>query len=134
MSERSYPFIPKSTKSLQIGDYWKVKLEDGLFGCVVVTDLSPNSTKYLVVGLTNWQGTSQPTIADLQSIKILDQGTTYIQAIAESSPGILGNLKLPEHVSGISLFKSTGEIGEVTKIYGYKNLSNSLMRALSQLQ
>lgn len=33
MKEREFPFVPKSTKGLRLGDFWAIPLDDGQVAC-----------------------------------------------------------------------------------------------------
>lgn len=86
-----YPFIPKSTAHLQVGDFWAIPLSDGRYGCGYVVALCPNRRKMFVAGLTNWVGPSKPTPPDLLNCRVIEHAKAHIKAITEHGPEILGH-------------------------------------------
>ncbi len=91
----TYPFVPKSNKKLNSGDYWVNKLFNKSYAVGVVIDVPPSDlklTREIVIGLLNWNGNKIPKLEDLTNSKILKQGHAHIKAISENSIGIMGHI------------------------------------------
>jgi hypothetical protein len=132
-SERTFPFIPKSSRDLQLGDFWAVRLSDGRFGCAIVTDLKPSgvaSRKSLVAGLVDWVGVSPPT-HDAATGEIFAQGLTGIEAISATGSKILGNVPLPKDFVFAPNFRGPS-VGSLHHVWGWKTLPRSIEEHLAR--
>jgi len=126
-SERAFPFVPKSSRDLQLGDFWAVSLNDGRFGCAVVTDLKSSgvaSRKNLIVGLVDWIGPVPPTKAEAAG-EIFAQGLTRIEAITATGSSILGNVPLPKGFVFAPNFRDYS-VGTVHSVWGWKTLPRKI--------
>ena len=98
MPERTFPFVPKSTRFMQPGDFWAIPLADGSFGCGLVIQLAPKSlpsgSRAFLGALSSWHGGSPPTADSLAGHRCLEQGVMHILAITRSGGAILGNRPL----------------------------------------
>ena len=92
---RTFPFAPKSSRDLRIGDYWVVMLANGTLACLQVTDLKATGVgalKTLVAGVLDWRGSSLPEPASIRGARVLTQGLTRIEAFTDlRNSQILGN-------------------------------------------
>jgi hypothetical protein len=92
---RTYPFVPKSSKFLEPGDFWAVPLSDGSFACGRVLEHMPTGTPGARVGflggLLDWHGASPPEERSIAGASaFLAQGVMHILAITETGGRILG--------------------------------------------
>jgi hypothetical protein len=97
MSRRpGYPFVPKSNRWMEPGQFWAVPLADGRFACGRVlakpADFSPQRS--FVAGLMDWVGTKPPTASDLAGRGVLDSGGAHIVTILDHGGEILGERAL----------------------------------------
>jgi hypothetical protein len=101
----SYPFEPKSTRSLTPGDFWPVPLEDGRFACgrVLQTtgDHLPTPTRTFFGALHGWLGMAPPTADDLVGSPLVAFGIMHVRAIVRVGGRVLGNRALEQ--DGIEL-------------------------------
>jgi len=95
MADAKYPFVPKSTAKLSVGDFWPVPLFDGSYASGIVLQKAPRGTAGERVsfcgGLLDWHGRSPPGPSDLANCPLLAQGYMHILAIT-SFGSVLGNL------------------------------------------
>ena len=82
----AFPFIPKSTRWLERGQFWALPLTDGRFGagCVVGFHLAPEgerSTRLFVAGVIDWIGEHAPATSDLRGRSIVTFAFAHIKAI-----------------------------------------------------
>jgi hypothetical protein len=104
MKERTFPHIPKSSKSLEIGDFWSIPLNDGRFACGRVLGKWPDgwkgSLRGFFAGLLDWVSDSPPTTTTIAGAQTLEQGGAHIKTILATGGSILGNR--PLEMDGIS--------------------------------
>jgi hypothetical protein len=85
----SYPFEPKSTVKLRLGDYWSVPRRDGQFGYFAF--LYPFSGRTsMIVALLKEVGASELITA--KRVEIQSVGMTIIRTFATTKSKILGNV------------------------------------------
>ncbi len=96
----TYPFVPKSTRSLQPGDFWPVPLPNGRYACGRVLQLGgtlvPTPTRGFFGALMDWCGDHPPTSADLRGRGFLEVGVMHLRAITEIGKHIAGHRSLEE--------------------------------------
>jgi hypothetical protein len=99
MPNVTYPFIPKSTKTMLPGQFWAVPLSDGRFACGRVialhirNDGKPDLRGFLA-GLLDWVGSSPPTPDSIAGRRTIEQGAAHIKAIVHTGGAILGHRPL----------------------------------------
>ena len=112
MNQCQYPFIPKSTKPLERGQFWSIPLPDGSFGagCVVGLHLrnGKTSSRAFIAGVVAWHGDSPPTADALGGKKIFQYAFAHIKTIIESGGQIIGKANimlddLPETAEALSI-------------------------------
>ena len=126
MSEMKYPFVPKSNKSLKIGDYWLIKLESGKYSIGIVLDIPPaeyRSRTEFVAGLLNWKEFAKPEIEKIKNFKILKQGKASVKTIKHTGREIAGNINLELHNIECLEQKNQTKYSEYTYVIkGYKKI------------
>ena len=89
-----YPFRPKSTSSLEPGQFWAVALASGQFVCGRVLQLGgsevPSKTRAFFGGLQDWIGDTPPTSDSIAGTRMAKVGVMHIKAITEYGGEILG--------------------------------------------
>ena len=117
----SFPFRPKSTVNLRIGDLLEVRREDGRWGCLQVTDLKesgPGSRTSLVVGVLPWVGGYPPTSAEVVGMAVIEQGLTHTDIFTEGRLKVVGHSDaLP---SGLDSNYRDNHIGARHKVWGWR--------------
>ncbi|WP_207895834.1 Imm26 family immunity protein [Hymenobacter gummosus] len=89
----TYPFSPKSNRSLLPGQFWSISLTSGRFACGRVLDVPPTEEKQLrefYAGLMDWVGDNPPTAERIAGSRIIEQGLTHIKTITARNAMILG--------------------------------------------
>src|SRR6476660_9537596 len=66
MPKVTYPFLPRSTKAMLLGQFWAIPLSDGRFACGRVVELrvrddGTRDSRGFLAGLLDWVGSSNPT-------------------------------------------------------------------------
>ena len=84
-----YPFQPKSTARLRLGDYWAVRRKDGRFGFFAFL-YSFSGRTGMIVALLNDVGVSETLRA--KRVAIHSTGVTHVRTFAATRSVILGNL------------------------------------------
>ena len=105
-----YPFQPKSTLLLQVGQFWPIVLPDGNFACGMVLGLTPGSRTMFLSGLLDWSGSEQPLGSDLIDCEVLEQGQAHLKVIKEGFGWITG--VLPPDIEPPSPLMWTEHLGE----------------------
>ncbi len=104
MKKRVFPHIPKSTKSLEIGDFWAIPLDGGEFACgrVIAFDntTGKQSLRIFLAGLLDWISDSPPTFGSIVGAQTVIQGGAHVRTIIATGGAILGNRSL--ELDGIS--------------------------------
>ena len=97
----AYPFVPKSNRWLEAGQFWAIPLSNGLFACGRVLDVPrvddlhvPVNSRMFLAGLVDWSGTEPPIGDGIAGSGILDQGFAHIKAILSTGGEILGSRPL----------------------------------------
>jgi hypothetical protein len=111
MPNVTYPFAPKSTKSLIAGQFWAVPLSDGRFvaGRVIMLRKKEDGKADLrgfLAGLLDWVGTQPPTSEAIAGHRTLEQGHAHIRTILHTGGAILGCRPLKADSIEPSLFLS----------------------------
>lgn len=93
-----YPFAPKSTSSLEPGQFWGIPLTSGGYACGRVLQLKTENGKtdrrMFLAGLMDWRGTAEPTADDLANVGVLEHGQAHIRCIQTINAEILGHRPL----------------------------------------
>ena len=95
MKKRTFPHIPKSTKSIELGDLWSIPLDKGEFACGRVVGYSKFEGKQqlttFLAGLLDWISDKPPTAESIAGSKTLIQGRAHIKTILLTGGCIKGN-------------------------------------------
>jgi hypothetical protein len=98
MKTRTFPHVPKSSKSLEIGDFWSIPIDGGQFACGRVLGRWPvgwkASLRGFFAGLLDWVSDAPPTAAAIAGAPTLIQGGAHIKTILTTGGAILGNRPL----------------------------------------
>lgn len=97
--KRQFPYVPKSNKGLEPGDYWAVPLSDGTYAAGRVLEIArdgQSGTRTFLGGLMDWHGTGLPEQQNLAARQVLDRGVMHLLAITQTGGAILGNRPLAQ--------------------------------------
>lgn len=94
----SYPFVPKSNRHLEAGQYWAVPLDDGRFACgrVMAATSAVSPRMSFIAGLMDWVGPVPPTAESIAGHDVLEQGSAHIKTITQTGGEVLGCRSLDE--------------------------------------
>ena len=127
---RRFPFSPRTTGDLEIGDLIAIALDAGGWGCLQVTDLKrggAGSLKNLVVGVLEWHGVEEPTPASVLGSEVREQGLTRIELYTEGGYQVTGSCAVSPN-PWPSNFRDF-EVGTVHKVWGWKTAARKLRSA-----
>jgi hypothetical protein len=62
----TYPFIPKTTSKVSVGDIWSIKLDDGWYSAGRVLEII--SRVMVLGGVLDWTGEVQPTEGSIAGV------------------------------------------------------------------
>lgn len=99
MSEKKYPYVPKSTTKMCVGDYWPIRLKNGKYACGIVVSILVNengkrNTRSFLAGLLDWTGSVPPSAKLLSGAKLVRVGFVHIKTITVPGASIEGNFSL----------------------------------------
>jgi len=117
-----YPYIPKSNKFLEVGEYWPIKLENQLFAYGVVLKVPDynDARKMFLAGLINWIGTTNPSEEnfDNKPVHIKEYADAHIKTIMSKGEKLIGKLQIDPN----ELNRIQNEYIKNTWGYNYINL------------
>src|SRR5689334_1475440 len=94
MAPTKYPFVPKSTASLEPGQFWSIPLQSGRFACGRVLQLKEirgrRDSRIFLAGLLDWVGSEPPTSDSISRRRAVEQGEVHVKTIHENGGQILG--------------------------------------------
>ena len=97
----AYPFVPKSNRWLEAGQFWAIPLSNGRFACGRVLDVPrvndlhvPVNSRMFLAGLVEWSGTEPPSGDRIAGSGLVEQGFAHIKAILTTGGEILGSRPL----------------------------------------
>ena len=121
-----YPFVPKSNRYLQPGQFWALPLSDGRYGCgrvMVVPAFGPKDRVNFVAGLAGWIGSELPTEDSIAGAPVLLQAKTHIDAIAKTGGSVLGIRSL-ELDRLVAIDPYDYRVGAVHRVWGWQTIVN----------
>lgn len=130
---RRFPFRPRTSLGLEIGDYWPVPLDEGRYGCLIVVELKREgvgSRTSLIAGVLDWSGAQPPTAEDLDGCRVLAVGYTAIEVFTEGGSEIVGNIPLPETVAYDSPYRDL-HVGAIHRTWGWRSLPRRVAEELA---
>lgn len=121
MASRDFPFSPRTTSKLELGDLVAVPGDDGRWRCLQVTDLmrsGPGSRSSLVVGPLPWVGDHPPRRDDVQGFAVTQQGLTTIELFTEGGLRVVDTTPVVRNrlASNFRHFKT----GTVHNVWGWR--------------
>jgi len=118
---RSYPFVPKSNRTLTAGQFWSLPLSTGRYAAgrvIVARSLGPEEHRIFIVnGLLDWSGDEPPTEIDIAGRAALFQAISNFDVIAKNGGAILG--ERPLDLDGLTPMPM-GRVGDVTTVSGWR--------------
>jgi hypothetical protein len=82
----AYPFVPKSNRYLEAGQFWALPLSDGRYGCgrvMAVPAFGAKDRVGFVAGLAGWIGSEPPTEAAIAGAPVLLQTKAHFETISK---------------------------------------------------
>ena len=134
---RQFPFVPKSTRDLEVGDFWAVVLPCGDIGILQVRDVRRSGTGSLsvfVAGVVDWQAPAAPAAGDLPGRRVLAQGLVSIDVFTKGGAELLGNTSDTAPVAGLTSAFRDFHVGSITHTWGWKVLPLRVEKTLRAKQ
>jgi hypothetical protein len=132
---RSFPFVPRSTAQLEVGDFWTVPLSHGDVGILQVRDLKRSGTasrSAFIAGVVDWRGIRTPAPADLRGCRVLVQGLVRIEVFTEGGAQIVGNAADTAAVDRLTSAFRDHSVGTITYTWGWKMLPRRVEQTLTE--
>jgi hypothetical protein len=123
MPRPPYPFIPKSNRWLEAGQFFDIPLDDGRFACGRVMVAEVQGRRSFVVGLMDWIGADVPTSDDLAGRGVLNQAITTIDAIGNNGGSVRGHRPLDEDALA-AVDPHDGRVGATSLVWGWATVKN----------
>ena len=123
---RAYPFVPKSNRYLEAGQFWALPLADGRYGCgrvMAVPAFGKKDRVGLVVGLAGWIGSELPTEATIAGAPVLLQAKAHFETISKTGRSVLGIR--PLELDGlVAIDPHDYRVGSVHPVWGWQTIVN----------
>ncbi|WDG19156.1 hypothetical protein [Microbacterium sp. Clip185] len=116
-----FPFVPKTTVSLEVGDVIAIPRTDGLWGALHVVDLRRSgvgSRVSFIAGVLPWRGTHAPTAQDVADMAVVEQALVGTALFREGGFQVTANVPVAP-TSLPNNFRTTG-IGSSVLVWGWR--------------
>lgn len=127
---RSFPFSPKTTARLELGDVIAIDCGDGTWAALQVSHLTrsgPGARTGLGVGTLPWRGAVYPTPEDLAGLSFLEHGRTTIQIFTEGGALVVAEAPL---AGGPPSTLDEHGVGTVHGVWGWRTAFERAKAAL----
>ena len=121
MPDRTFPFSPRSTASLEVGDLIAVPGEASDWGCLQVVDVrrvGPGSRTTFIAGVLPWRGQSAPMRDDVAGLAAIENGLVPVELFTK------GGLQVVDHseLAASDLPSSFWDmwVGATHKVWGWR--------------
>jgi hypothetical protein len=97
MTNRQFPFSPKTSRDLEQGDIIAVPCEGGRWACLQVVELKREGVgarSTFMVGPLPWSGAEPPTERDVTGLAVTEQGLTRIELFTGGGLQVVANSPL----------------------------------------
>jgi hypothetical protein len=121
MVTRELPFVPGSTRSLELGDLIAVPCEPSGWTCLQVVDLTqegPGARTAFVAGVLPWAGDLPPTAESVDGLAAAEQGLVHVDLFKKGGLQVVDSA--PVVPSGLpSNFRDFG-MGTTSSVWGWR--------------
>lgn len=127
----TYPFVPKSNRYLEPGQFFAIKLADGRYAAgrvMAVPAFGPRDRTGVVVGLMDWVGGAPPVSEDLARRPILAQAKSRFDTISRNGGEVLG-LRPLELDGLVPMDPNDFSVGSRHLVWGWRTIRNRAEKA-----
>lgn len=131
---RRYPFVPRSTSDLLIGDLFAVALKAGDQAVLQVRGLKTSGSgahTHFVAGVVDWRAPQLPIGHDLRGRRVLAEGVLRFEVFAPGRAEIFGTSMQPVPPPPWSDLAKAFAAGTSTEVWAWKSLRRRAQAALS---
>jgi len=125
-----YPFVPKSNRYLEPGQFWALPLSDGRYGCgrvMVAPAFGKKDRVYFIGGLADWIGVEPPSHDAIAGAEVLAQAKMHFEAISKTGGAVLG--MRPLEVDRLEpIDPEDYRVGAVHRVWGWQTIVNHAER------
>lgn len=117
---RVFPFSPKSSTRLEVGDLIAIPCPEGDWAVLQVSALrrsGPGARTTLGVGVLPWRGDRQPTANAIEGLEFLEHGMTAIEIFTEGGAEVVDEAKL---AGGVQSNMHDMTVGTRHKVWGWR--------------
>ena len=128
MHAREFPFSPRSSLRLEIGDLIAVPGTEGRWAVLQVSALrrsGPGARSTLGVGVLPWSGEEPPRPEDIAGLDFTEHGMTAIEIFADGGAEVVGCAPL---AGGVQSDMLDHYVGARHKVWGWRT---AMRRALA---
>lgn len=120
MTNRAFPFAPKSASQLELGDLIGIPFNAGGWAVLQVSALrrtGPGARTTLGVGVLPWRGNQRPTAEAIVGLEFVEHGMTVIEIFTEGGAEVVAAATLAGGPQSTMLDMG---IGVTHKLWGWR--------------
>lgn len=121
MPDRTFPFSPRSTVRLEVGDLVAVPCEPSGWACLQVVDLQRSGVgarMTFVAGVLPWRGQAPPTRDDVAGIGAIEHGLVPVDVFTQGGLQVVDCAEVAP--SGLPSNFRDMQVGTIHKVWGWK--------------
>ena len=121
MADRAFPFAPRSTTSLELGDLIAVPCEPSGWACLQVIDLvrsGPGARTTFVAGVLPWRGSEPPTRQTVAGLSATEHGLVHLDVFSKGGLLVIDQGQIT--TSGLPSNFRDLDVGRHHKVWGWK--------------
>lgn len=122
MPDRSFPFSPRSTATLEVGDLIAVPREASGWACLQVVDLSrrgPGARTTFVAGVLPWRGEDPPTRDDVSGLGVTQPGLVSVEIFTQGGLRVVDRGEVV--ATGLASNFRDMRVGAAHKVWGWRS-------------
>ena len=130
MSDRTFPFSPRNTASLEVGDLIAVPGGASDWGCLQVVDVrrvGPGSRTTFVAGVLPWRGQSAPMRDDVAGLAAIEHGLVPVELFTKGGVEVVDHSELAS--SDLPSNFRDVEVGTIHKVWGWRTAIQKALAA-----
>ena len=121
MTNRSFPFSPRSTVPLELGDLIAVRCEPSGWACLQVVDLrrsGAGARMTFVAGVLPWRGEAPPTRDAVAGVDAVEHGLVRVDVFTHGGLQVVDRAEIV--ATGLPSNFRDMQVGTIHKVWGWK--------------
>lgn len=131
---RRYPFVPRGTGDLQLGDLWSVRLKGGDLAVLQVRGLKASGKgahTHFVTGVLDWREPRLPVGFDLRGRRVLTEGVVRFEVFAPDRAAVFGSSDLAVPPAAWSELAPAFAAGTTQEVWAWRSIPRRAAAALA---